>query len=250
MSLALSDALQNEGMHEGSSRPCLRNLWDSSDTIYSVRRLHQPQHFAVKFMLRESCGNARLLTGMLTSPPVSCRVRQLSIALNLSNSVQELNKYNRDTTDLSTMPPKEDFPPLLPGGLYARTLADIQEQCVDAFVESRSRPQLFAGLRNLIQELSDADGLQGDLWIDGSFVTQKLNPGDVDVVLYAADLTTDAQAHLVELLGRIGKRDYGCDFYFAQELDVLESYWRGQYGTDRSGNSKGIMVVSINGGVA
>ena len=154
------------------------------------------------------------------------------------------------------MPLTQDFPPLLPDGLHPRTLDEVQTQCVDAFANSQSRPQLLAGLRTLVQILS-TDGLRGDLWIDGSFVTRKLNPADVDVVLHVSDdpELTDAQWDRIESFASAEFRtrvreDYGCDFYFMLERDILDSYWRKQYGTDRNGRIKGIVVISINGGAA
>ena len=145
---------------------------------------------------------------------------------------------------------------MLPDGLHQCTIEEIQAQCVDAFPHSNSRPQLFTGLRALVQVLS-TDGIPADLWIDGSFVTMKLHPGDIDVLLYvSADtaLTNTQEARLAWLIdpGHAAqiRHDYGCDFYFMGVRDILEPYWRRQYGTDRSGNSKGIVVLSISGGAA
>ena len=154
------------------------------------------------------------------------------------------------------MPPKQDFPPLLSDGLHQCTINDITLQCVDVFPLSTSRPQLLVGLRAVVQILSTA-GIRGELWIDGSFVTQKLNPGDIDVVLYISgdQELTDIQWQHIASFTSVDFRtqvldDYGCDFYFILERDILDTYWRKQYGRDRSGRPKGIMVLSINGGEA
>ncbi len=56
----------------------------------------------------------------------------------------------------------------------------------------------MTGVRSLVQDLS-TDGIIGNLWINGSFVTDKLNPFDVDVVLYVSaetELTPDQQNRL------------------------------------------------------
>ena len=121
------------------------------------------------------------------------------------------------------MPPTQDFPPLLPDGLHPRTLDEVQALCVNAFPLSQSRPRLLTGLRALVQALSE-DGFRADLWVDGSFVTGKLNPADIDVVLHispADDLTEAQWARIASFISvnfraRV-KDEYGCDFYFILE---------------------------------
>ena len=46
----------------------------------------------------------------------------------------------------------------------------------------------MVGLRAMVGLLT-ADGIRGNLWIDGSFVTKKLEPDDVDVVLEISEPT-------------------------------------------------------------
>ena len=88
------------------------------------------------------------------------------------------------------MPRKEDFPPLLADGLKVRTLEEIDALCVDAFPLSSTRKRLMAGLRAMVDRLVDV-GIQGNLWIDGSFLTTKTDPDDVDIVLELSQATTD-----------------------------------------------------------
>src|SRR5262245_28434346 len=116
-----------------------------------------------------------------------------------------------------------DFPPLLPQGLHAKTWAEIEAMCVTGIPLSTSRPTLLAGLRALVDRLM-AVGVTGELWIDGSFVTQKLEPADVDIVLHLtpAAFSNGGQA-LQALLRWIGsgdaairaqvKQQFHCDVY-------------------------------------
>ena len=157
---------------------------------------------------------------------------------------------------------KQDYPPLLADGLHPRTIEEVQALSVDAFPLSTSRARLMAGLRAMV-DLLTADGIQGDLWVDGSFLTGKIDPEDIDVVLELslatangatpdqADrlrwLTSQADADVAQK-----RNDYACDCYAFLEVPGIPSnrgYWLRQFGRDRSNTPKGIVVLQINGGV-
>ena len=114
----------------------------------------------------------------------------------------------------------------------------------------------MVGLQAMVALLT-ADGIRGNLWVDGSFVTKKLEPDDVDVVLELSELTEttpDQENRLRWLASRqpadvAQKRaDYCCDCYVT--LSSENDYWLRQFGRDRSANPKGIIVLHINGGAA
>jgi len=157
-----------------------------------------------------------------------------------------------------------DYPPLLPAGLHPKTLGELEQLCVTDFPLSRSRAPIFVGFRRLVEHLSTL-AIQGDLWVDGSFVTRKIEPGDIDVAL---SLTTTfwasavpAQRTLLSWFGSTDgatraniKRDYSCDSYVFVDIPAgqpgypgrdMRQYWLDQFGSDRSGNVKGIAVLSI-----
>lgn len=152
------------------------------------------------------------------------------------------------------MPTKSEFPPLLPEGLHSKVLDDLQSLCVDAFPLSSSRPRLMNGLRTLVRNLAGT-GVHADLWVDGSFVTAKLNPEDIDVVLCFGDQEelTETQHQFLRRLrsqsttqANYARLHYGCDFYVAPQSG--RAYWLRWYGHDRKDNPKGIVIVRINGG--
>ena len=114
-----------------------------------------------------------------------------------------------------------------------------------------------------------SSGITGDLWVDGSFITQKIEPGDIDIVLnldsgFLAQATPTQMASL-HWLGTTDatvraqmKHDYSCDAYAFCDIPAgqpghpgidLRQYWLNQFGIDRSGASKGIAVLSVLGGV-
>ncbi len=82
-------------------------------------------------------------------------------------------------------PIKPQFPPLLADGFHRRTVAEIRAICVKAFPTSITRRGIMEHLEDIIRHLS-ADKVKGSLWIDGSFVTEKIDPSDVDIIVHVA----------------------------------------------------------------
>lgn len=79
-------------------------------------------------------------------------------------------------------PQKIDHPPLLDGGVHPFTLEEFRELTVDRFPESARRPMLFAQLEVYLQLLSGT-GIKARLWLDGSYLTLKSEPDDIDLVV-------------------------------------------------------------------
>lgn len=99
----------------------------------------------------------------------------------------------------------------------------------------------------------------GDLWVDGSFVTKKINPADVDVVLLVAgdlfDNGTEDQKAAIRWISSNVMTTHKChsfviplrpdghpEYWLSQ---YMYSYWIKQFGFSRSMNMKGIAVVSL-----
>ncbi len=78
---------------------------------------------------------------------------------------------------------KPDFPALLAPGMHNLTLADIQALAVDPFPDDVQRTGLYQNLMNWVGALN-ACGVNGTLWMDGSFLTVKPSPSDIDCVLW------------------------------------------------------------------
>jgi hypothetical protein len=77
---------------------------------------------------------------------------------------------------------KFDHPPLLAPGVHYVTLGQIHRLAVERFDASRDyRKRLFHALEEFVQATLRT-GLPGDLAVDGSFLTEKPEPGDVDVI--------------------------------------------------------------------
>jgi hypothetical protein len=86
-----------------------------------------------------------------------------------------------------------------------------------------------------------------EIWIDGSFTTNKTNPNDIDLVVFADgnsfnQLEIEKQQSLRRLFDRDEtRRVFGLDVLFCPSEDNNgRSYWRGWYGFDRNEKPKGI----------
>jgi hypothetical protein len=89
---------------------------------------------------------------------------------------------------------KEEHPPLLPAGFHALDQQARQRICVDRFSDSVTRRRILQSLEGVITEIN-RQSIQGRIWIDGSFLTEKLNPDDADIALVISGATFTASAH-------------------------------------------------------
>ncbi|HEY1380572.1 MAG TPA: hypothetical protein VGF55_27470 [Gemmataceae bacterium] len=115
------------------------------------------------------------------------------------------------------------------------------------------------GLEAVIARLTGA-GVTGELWIDGSFLTHKLDPNDVDLLLrltnaFVSGLTPEQQAALDWFLDRERHATHSCDCYACVEYpqdhplhsigEWHRAYWIRQYGFSRGHDLKGIAVLRL-----
>ena len=81
------------------------------------------------------------------------------------------------------MPAKLSFPGLLPAGFHTKTLEEVKILCVENFPNSTTRSIIFESfVENFIIPLTNT-GLKCDVWVDGSFITEKEDPEDVDILI-------------------------------------------------------------------
>jgi hypothetical protein len=98
----------------------------------------------------------------------------------------------------------------MPAGVYACTLAEAQA----ALCWNARRREIWRGLTRFLGKLSGL-GLVLPIYLDGSFVTDKASPGDVDLVLDLTTATTKQQKEALFLFWRQReaiKSDYDVDF--------------------------------------
>ena len=152
---------------------------------------------------------------------------------------------------------KPEFPALLPVGFHNRSAAEVREMCVSDFPLSRTREPIMIGLETLFGELT-RQAIATQVWVDGSFLTAKVNPEDVDIVLCTKagvyDNGTDAQRNVLNNVASMDlKQNLHCDSYVFYEYpedhplhavgEFTRAYWMRQFGMSRSNEFKGIAVV-------
>jgi len=144
-----------------------------------------------------------------------------------------------------------DHHPLFPPGLHPVSEAELAAKLVHPFVGSRTRRALLDGLQAFFTGLRAAD-VDFEVWLDGSFCTNKFDPNDIDLVVFADPdalnrLDPARQTLLSGLLDRTNaRRQFGCDVLFTSSNDPnMRSYWRGWYGFDRSEQPKGILCLTV-----
>lgn len=121
----------------------------------------------------------------------------------------------------------------------------------------------MAGLEIVVQTLEQA-GIVGDLWVNGSFLTEVIEPDDADAVLRVTaeffDAATPDQQAIFNGWFRPGleaKTHHVDAFLFcefppghAHYLEGIRGYWERQYGTGHDEvTPKGIAIISIGGGI-
>ncbi len=110
---------------------------------------------------------------------------------------------------------------------------------VESFPISNTRFHLFEKLSQFLKDFKQRINDDFILWVDGSFVSQKLNPKDIDIVLFVEYTIFDKYFRVFDGLHNYGK-SIGIDAYFIRNypenhlrhfvthLDIL--YWKDIYG--------------------
>jgi len=152
---------------------------------------------------------------------------------------------------------KFDHQPLLAPGRHQMPLWQVEQLCVVGFPGSVIRPDLFRKLERFVAAF-EAARIRCDMLVNGSFMTEKLEPSDVDVAVlldpYVADNLDLRQEMLVdsvnddmfiegvdgfvETLFPLGHASY--------RADGNEMLWSEQYGREHNGEYlKGIAVLRV-----
>jgi hypothetical protein len=148
-----------------------------------------------------------------------------------------------------------DFPPLLLPGRHVMTLPELRKLCVDAIPLSGSRDLLMRSVEALCTTVSTAL-ISSEIWVDGSFLTQKMNPADVDLVVVVQAASWPGTGQQRHVLSRIAKKDFNapmCDSYLLVEYptshvnhgmsEIMRAYWIKQFCFNRSEEMKGLAVI-------
>jgi hypothetical protein len=135
-------------------------------------------------------------------------------------------------------------------------MAQLESLTVKAFSSRDRREVLFASFHAWCDRLKNL-GVRGRLWVDGSFLTEKLEPSDIDCVSLDLNLDpnrihTEAElAALRQLLDHdYAKANYNLDFYLdyppPEKLMHSEAYWKGLFGFQHDRvSAKGFVELTL-----
>jgi|ERR1700730_2327908 Family of unknown function (DUF6932) len=114
-------------------------------------------------------------------------------------------------------------------------------------------------LTQFVQRVLDAK-VPGEMWTNGSFLTEKIDPGDADVIIRingdaVYDRGTAEQRDAIDWVIANQKKILKCDSYVLMEYPTGHplytegqwwySYWHKLWGFSREDSPKGIVVISL-----
>ena len=165
------------------------------------------------------------------------------------------------------LPPRDLFPAGAPqqrrgAAVLLASLAEMRARYVDSYPKSASRPKIWDGWMEHRKAL-DALGIKYATLVNGSFITDRLDPGDVDLccMVDAADVNglPSAGQTAYRALFDVAqcKKKYLCDpyavtvyplthFRFQTMINSI-TYWSNVFGVDRRGRPKSFVIVTEGG---
>jgi hypothetical protein len=104
---------------------------------------------------------------------------------------------------------------LIPNEPHQTTLDEFQQVFVDSFPESETRKRLFDNYLDWIFDFQRDISPNFTQWINGSFVTQKLNPKDIDFVTFLewGDFENKEKTGEMDRFWSFSNEDKGLDAY-------------------------------------
>lgn len=148
----------------------------------------------------------------------------------------------------------------LAAGLHPLDEAQFEATFVTSFPHSTTRGDILVGYRRHAGEITAIVG-DCEQYVDGSFVTNKNDPGDVDLLMLIDASVVDAiPPHLKPLFkalvaGKLTKATHHCDAYYCpvypethpayEQGRQQRKYWMGEFGYDRKDVPKGIVQRTL-----
>ena len=145
-------------------------------------------------------------------------------------------------------------------GIHSYKMQEFEQQFVKDFTSSISRSKIYNNFTEWMEKLLSIVPPRY-IWLDGSFLTQKVDPNDIDLVVfyYPEDIPDEQQANQLKDMINVVSRSYDCDAYLClsfeqwepervaqipnQNVTIMQTYWQGQFGFDRSRQPKGMVHI-------
>lgn len=126
----------------------------------------------------------------------------------------------------------------------------LWEEFITQFGTTQYRLNLIAGLKIAMEQLQTAGCLT--IYVDGSFVTNKLIPGDFDACWNTSNVDTKKLISIAPILFKFDskraaqKAEYGGEFFPANgEANGDGTPFLEFFQNDRDGNRKGIIAIDL-----
>lgn len=127
----------------------------------------------------------------------------------------------------------DEFGYITPPEVHVLTLAEFER----IFVFDSGRERLFRRLMDLIEDLKKLSSARFYLWVDGSFVTKKRVPRDIDIVVFFEETFLNVAFQYLIRVRR--KFEPDLDIFFASPK--TEKRWQEFFTSDRAGRLKGFI---------
>lgn len=146
---------------------------------------------------------------------------------------------------------------LTPYNLVDFTFEEFEYYFVDAYPSSYTRRRIFEKYKRYIFDFQQLVSPNFVHWIGGSFVTDILNPNDIDFITLVSYRIVTTKNHIIkeQFEGEKGYKIYDVDAYFIRtypyghdkywiyEKDLV--IWRNDFGTDRNNIPKGMVQIKF-----
>lgn len=144
---------------------------------------------------------------------------------------------------------------LIPAEAISSDLEALQHHFVAAFPKSKTRKELFKNLM-LFNEIMQKEVFAWyEVWVDGSFVTKKLNPKDLDVVVFLEYEVYEMREKKLMHLMAVSFDTLRIDAYFVKVYQrshpllpvtmINRNDWFEFFTTTRGENKKGFLKLNF-----
>lgn len=144
-------------------------------------------------------------------------------------------------------------------GIHTYKLDEFEQQFVTAFTSSTRRPTIYDNFKRWLDQLLQVLPPRY-VWLDGSYLTLKIDPKDIDLVVfyYPEDIQSQQQADVLKDVILQQSRRLDCDAYLSFSFErwtpqqlakvpdqnkIMQTYWMGQFGFDRAKQPKGMVQI-------
>lgn len=144
--------------------------------------------------------------------------------------------------------------PLLRDGMHSMTLDEVFDVCVASFPENQRRAYLFERLTAFLAHIHSFGIEPAEIWIDGSFLTKKPEPNDIDLlfILHMGQIDSLPEETKRKVFGQFQGEDfkirYQCDLHLAPSTEndrirYFRETFRNLSAADKY-HKKGIVLLS------